>query len=83
MPKKAFVMLSNSFPVRDMSLFGEFDGKEMYVNRGAAGIDGIISTAIGLSLSTEKAGILMIGDIAFLHDTNALLMAKEVTTATW
>lgn len=78
MPKKSFVMLSNSFPVRDMSLFGEFDGKEMYVNRGAAGIDGITSTAIGLSISNEKAGILMIGDIAFLHDTNALLMAKEV-----
>lgn len=78
MPKKSFVMLSNSFPVRDMSLFGEFDGKEMYVNRGAAGIDGITSTAIGLSISNDKAGILMTGDIAFLHDTNALLMAKEV-----
>ncbi|MEX0844292.1 MAG: 2-succinyl-5-enolpyruvyl-6-hydroxy-3-cyclohexene-1-carboxylic-acid synthase [Balneolaceae bacterium] len=76
--KKAFTMLSNAFPVRDMSLFGEFDGKEMYVNRGAAGIDGITSTAIGLSISAEKAGVLFIGDIAFLHDSNALLMAKEV-----
>ena len=72
-------MLSNSFPVRDMSLFGEFDGKEIYVNRGAAGIDGIISTAMGLSIKTGKAGYLMIGDIAFLHDTNALLQAKEVS----
>ena len=61
-----------------MSLFGEFDGKDIHVNRGAAGIDGIISTAIGLSVSTEKPGILMIGDIAFLHDTNGLLLAKEV-----
>ncbi|MFD2532425.1 2-succinyl-5-enolpyruvyl-6-hydroxy-3-cyclohexene-1-carboxylic-acid synthase [Gracilimonas halophila] len=77
-PKKAFTMLSNSFPVRDMSLFGEFDGKEIHVNRGAAGIDGIISTAIGLSVSTERPGTLMIGDIAFLHDTNGLLLAKEV-----
>ncbi|MEX0722948.1 MAG: 2-succinyl-5-enolpyruvyl-6-hydroxy-3-cyclohexene-1-carboxylic-acid synthase [Gracilimonas sp.] len=77
-PKKSFVMLSNSFPVRDMSLFGEFDGKEMYVNRGAAGIDGVISTAVGLSVSCDKPGILMIGDIAFLHDTNGLLLAKEV-----
>ncbi|MDZ7807098.1 MAG: hypothetical protein U5K71_08270 [Gracilimonas sp.] len=65
-------MASNSFPVRDISLFGEFDGKEIFVNRGAAGIDGITSTAIGLSLVQEKPGILFTGDIAFLHDTNGL-----------
>ncbi|MEQ8525788.1 2-succinyl-5-enolpyruvyl-6-hydroxy-3-cyclohexene-1-carboxylic-acid synthase [Gracilimonas sp.] len=78
-PKKAFTMLSNSFPVRDMSLFGEFDGKEIFVNRGAAGIDGITSTALGLSIAAEKPGVLFVGDIAFLHDTNALLMAREVS----
>jgi len=78
LPKKGFCMLSNSFPIRDMSLFGEFDGEEMYVNRGAAGIDGIASTSLGLSLSLNKPGTLFIGDIAFLHDSNALLSAKEV-----
>ncbi|HET8866127.1 MAG TPA: 2-succinyl-5-enolpyruvyl-6-hydroxy-3-cyclohexene-1-carboxylic-acid synthase [Gracilimonas sp.] len=78
LPKRSFTMLSNSFSVRDMSLFGEFDGKEIYVNRGTAGIDGITSTAMGLSLATDKPGILMTGDIAFLHDSNALLMAKEI-----
>ena len=72
-------MLSNSFPVRDMSLFGEFDGKEIYVNRGTAGIDGITSTAIGLSVKTNKSGFLMIGDIAFLHDSNGLLLADQVS----
>ncbi|MBO6586183.1 MAG: 2-succinyl-5-enolpyruvyl-6-hydroxy-3-cyclohexene-1-carboxylic-acid synthase [Gracilimonas sp.] len=77
-PKKAFTMLSNSFPVRDMSLFGEFDGKDIYVNRGAAGIDGITSTALGISLASEKPGVLFVGDIAFLHDTNGLLMAKKI-----
>ncbi|MEX0609909.1 MAG: 2-succinyl-5-enolpyruvyl-6-hydroxy-3-cyclohexene-1-carboxylic-acid synthase [Balneolaceae bacterium] len=76
--KKMFTMLSNSFPVRDLSLFGEFDGKKMYTNRGAAGIDGINSTAIGLSLSLQKPGVLFVGDIAFLHDSNALLSAKLV-----
>lgn len=79
LPKKSFTMLSNSFPVRDMSLFGAFDGKEIYVNRGAAGIDGITSTAIGLSQSLNKPGCLMIGDIAFLHDTNGLLLADQVS----
>ncbi|MBO6524854.1 MAG: 2-succinyl-5-enolpyruvyl-6-hydroxy-3-cyclohexene-1-carboxylic-acid synthase [Balneolaceae bacterium] len=77
-PKKSFTMLSNSFPVRDLSLFGNFDGKEIYVNRGAAGIDGITSTAIGLSKSLKKAGVLFIGDIAFLHDSNALLNAFDL-----
>lgn len=71
-------MLSNSFPVRDLSLFGEFDGKEIYANRGAAGIDGIASTSLGLSLSLNKPGTLFIGDIAFLHDSNALLAANEI-----
>lgn len=78
-PSESFTMLSNSFPARDMALFGEYDGRQMYVNRGAAGIDGIISTTIGLSKSLDKPGILFIGDIAFLHDSNALLNLKEVT----
>jgi 2-succinyl-5-enolpyruvyl-6-hydroxy-3-cyclohexene-1-carboxylate synthase len=78
-PKNSFIMLSNSFPVRDLSLFGDYDGREIYVNRGAAGIDGINSTALGLSLSLDKPGFLFVGDIAFLHDSNALLNLKTVT----
>lgn len=79
LPRKSFSFVSNSFPVRDMSLFGDYDGKEIYANRGAAGIDGIISTAIGLSMSQKKTGVLFIGDIAFLHDSNALLNAKYIS----
>ncbi len=78
LPANSFSMLSNSFPVRDMAMFGEFTGKEMYINRGAAGIDGITSTAIGLSAQLQKPGVLFIGDIAFLHDSNALLSAALV-----
>jgi 2-succinyl-5-enolpyruvyl-6-hydroxy-3-cyclohexene-1-carboxylate synthase len=78
-PKKSFTMLSNSFPVRDLALFSDFSGHEIYVNRGAAGIDGIISTTIGLSTELKKTGILFIGDIAFLHDINALLHSRIIT----
>jgi 2-succinyl-5-enolpyruvyl-6-hydroxy-3-cyclohexene-1-carboxylate synthase len=78
MPKKSFTFLSNSFPVRDLSLFGEFDGREIYVNRGTAGIDGITSTAFGVSMALKKPGFLFTGDIAFLHDSNALLNAKLI-----
>lgn len=78
LPQKSFTMLSNSFPVRDMALFGDYDGKNFFVNRGAAGIDGVISTTVGISQSAGTAGILFIGDLAFLHDVNALLSAKYV-----
>ena len=36
-PSKSYLMLSNSFPIRDMALFGNYDGKHIYVNRGTAG----------------------------------------------
>lgn len=77
-PSKSYLMLSNSFPIRDMALFGNYDGKHIYVNRGTAGIDGILSTTIGISKETGKTGVLFIGDIAFLHDSNALLKLHEV-----
>jgi len=77
-PKKSFTMLSNSFPVRDLALFTDFSGQEIYANRGAAGIDGIMSTTIGISSVLNKTGILFIGDIAFLHDVNALLSSSSI-----
>jgi len=71
------IMLSNSFIPRDMAMFGE--SKEgQFVNRGAAGIDGIISTATGISHSSEKPTCCITGDLAFLHDSNALLSLKKV-----
>ncbi|MEX0928832.1 MAG: 2-succinyl-5-enolpyruvyl-6-hydroxy-3-cyclohexene-1-carboxylic-acid synthase [Balneolales bacterium] len=72
------ITLSNSFPVRDFDAFGLPDRHEQRVfsNRGAAGIDGITSTAIGCGLGNGKQGVLFIGDLAFLHDTNALLQAS-------
>jgi 2-succinyl-5-enolpyruvyl-6-hydroxy-3-cyclohexene-1-carboxylate synthase len=71
------LMLSNSFPVRDMAMFGKSSAPvSIHVNRGAAGIDGISSTALGLNVSAAKNTLCMIGDLAFLHDSNALLSAK-------
>lgn len=76
--QKSFSMLSNSFPVRDMSMFGKYGDQKIFVNRGAAGIDGITSTAMGLSMGMQKPGVLFTGDIAFLHDINALLNAASL-----
>ncbi|MEX0647102.1 MAG: 2-succinyl-5-enolpyruvyl-6-hydroxy-3-cyclohexene-1-carboxylic-acid synthase [Balneolaceae bacterium] len=69
------VMLSNSFPVRDMALFSGSESGQ-FVNRGAAGIDGILSTALGIHFSSEKPTCTVLGDLAFLHDSNALLSMK-------
>ncbi len=80
-PDDWLVMLSNSFPVRDFDLFGyRYAGKgPVIVNRGASGIDGVTSTFLGAIMASGKDGILITGDLAFLHDTNALLSAKNLS----
>ncbi len=64
--------LSNSYPIRDSETFGDFQNKKVYCNRGANGIDGVISTALGNSVSHPEFCTL-IGDIAFLHDATSLV----------
>lgn len=71
------VMISNSLPPRDMALFGKFSTHQ-FVNRGTAGIDGILSTAIGISSSSGAPTCCIMGDLAFLHDSNALLALQNV-----
>lgn len=74
-PDEWFRFVSNSFPVRDRMLAGPPDTPRTFVNRGASGIDGITSTALGIGLAGGRPGILFTGDLAFLHDANALLAA--------
>lgn len=73
------VMLSNSLPVRDAVLFGS-PGGQLFLNRGVAGIDGILSTALGTAVSSGSPTCCMIGDLAFLHDSNALLSIRHLNT---
>lgn len=68
------LFVSNSMPIRDVDNL-LFDCEvEVYANRGANGIDGVISTALGMAV--HKRVTLLIGDLAFYHDMNGLLMAK-------
>ena len=72
-PKPALMTVSSSMPVRDVEWYG---GRTPLVhsNRGANGIDGVISTALGRALgSRDEPSFLLIGDLAFVHDSNALL----------
>ena len=69
------LFVSNSMPVRDMDNYAQsshLNGIPTAINRGVSGIDGIISTTVGFSIGHKKSATLMIGDIAFLHDLNAL-----------
>ena len=80
LPPGAVLVTSSSMPVRDVEWFG-IGRRDVRVlaNRGANGIDGVVSTAIGAALTGAKT-TLLIGDIAFLHDSNGLLglVAREV-----
>ncbi len=74
---------SNSFPIRDYLQFGPEEIVQKHpllVNRGASGIDGVTSTAVGATLSRGKPVVLFTGDLAFLHDTGALnnLMSRDL-----
>ncbi|WP_273853215.1 2-succinyl-5-enolpyruvyl-6-hydroxy-3-cyclohexene-1-carboxylic-acid synthase [Guptibacillus spartinae] len=71
------LFVGNSMPIRDMENFflPENSRPTVMGNRGANGIDGIISTAIGAS-TAYSSSVLVIGDLSFYHDMNGLLLAK-------
>ena len=74
------IVVSSSMPVRDLEWFGGECAARVYSNRGANGIDGVVSTAVGVALATKRTTFLLIGDIAMLHDINGLiaLSARDV-----
>jgi len=74
LPKGTPVFVANSMPVRDLEYFcpANRSGLEVHCNRGANGIDGTLSTALGLAHGNRPA-VLLTGDLALLHDTNGFL----------
>ena len=81
MPQDSNLVLSSSMPVRDVEWFSAPRvGVRVLANRGVNGIDGVVSTAVGVAAESGKFTALLIGDIALLHDTNGLLnlLQREV-----
>jgi 2-succinyl-5-enolpyruvyl-6-hydroxy-3-cyclohexene-1-carboxylate synthase len=70
------LVVSSSMPIRDVERYA-VPRREVRVlaNRGANGIDGVVSTAVGVAVGTQAPTALLIGDVAFLHDSNGLLGA--------
>ncbi|MEF8841296.1 MAG: 2-succinyl-5-enolpyruvyl-6-hydroxy-3-cyclohexene-1-carboxylic-acid synthase [Haloarculaceae archaeon] len=78
-PDPATLFVSNSMPVRDLDRFGRPRDADLAVlgNRGASGIDGIVSTALGAGSGTDDPLVLVTGDLAYYHDSNGLLAVER------
>ena len=74
-PDEGAVVVSSSMPVRDVECFAApRERVRIFSNRGANGIDGVTSTAVGVAMSGVPT-VLLTGDVAFLHDSNGLIGA--------
>ncbi|MCX6169044.1 MAG: 2-succinyl-5-enolpyruvyl-6-hydroxy-3-cyclohexene-1-carboxylic-acid synthase [Ignavibacteriales bacterium] len=82
-PNRSSIMISNSSPIRDIDFFASSNLKQIniFTNRGASGIDGINSTALGIAKTSKKNNYLLIGDLAFYHDLNGLHNAIKYNIA--
>lgn len=77
-PDQTTLYVGNSMAVRDVDSFFMESSKAVSIlcNRGANGIDGVISSAVGAAAAGKRV-TLLIGDLSFFHDMNGLLAAKQ------
>ncbi|HSK54188.1 MAG TPA: 2-succinyl-5-enolpyruvyl-6-hydroxy-3-cyclohexene-1-carboxylic-acid synthase [Jiangellales bacterium] len=75
LPEGASLVVGASQPVRDLHLAaGPRTGVRPYGNRGVSGIDGTVSTAVGVALARPGPAYALMGDLTFLHDANGLVV---------
>jgi 2-succinyl-5-enolpyruvyl-6-hydroxy-3-cyclohexene-1-carboxylate synthase len=83
LPSDATLFVASSMPIRDVELF--FASRELAPhvasNRGANGIDGIVSSAFGAAAVSDGPVVLLIGDVALAHDLGGLLAARRLDLA--
>ncbi len=81
LPPGSLLVAGSSMPARDLRYATPREGVTVLANRGAAGIDGTVSTAIGAALAWQAAGggpaAALVGDLTFLHDSNGLLLGQD------
>jgi 2-succinyl-5-enolpyruvyl-6-hydroxy-3-cyclohexene-1-carboxylate synthase len=71
-PENSIVHLGNSSPVRYALLFEAAQNVRYFSNRGVSGIDGSLSTAVGFASESDKINTVILGDLSFFYDSNAL-----------
>lgn len=78
-PSESILYVGNSMAVRDLDTFFLTTDHPISVlaNRGANGIDGVVSSALGAAAVASQPLTLLIGDLSFYHDLNGLLAAKQ------
>ena len=78
-PEPAILFAGNSMPVRDMDTFMPASERNIRVmgNRGASGIDGVVSTALGAGSGAGVPVVAVVGDLSFFHDITGLLMTRN------
>ncbi|KAA3648058.1 MAG: 2-succinyl-5-enolpyruvyl-6-hydroxy-3-cyclohexene-1-carboxylic-acid synthase [Chloroflexi bacterium] len=78
-PDKATLYVASSLPVRHLDQFVRPNEKKLrvFANRGASGIDGTVSSALGAAAASDGPTVLVSGDLAFYHDMNGLLATKR------
>jgi 2-succinyl-5-enolpyruvyl-6-hydroxy-3-cyclohexene-1-carboxylate synthase len=79
LPDGAVVWVSSSMPIRDVEALFPQSGKGLrfLANRGANGIDGVISSALGAALATGRPTWLLTGELALLHDIGGLMAMRR------
>jgi 2-succinyl-5-enolpyruvyl-6-hydroxy-3-cyclohexene-1-carboxylate synthase len=79
LPEEAVVWVSSSMPIRDVEAFFPQSPKRlrMLANRGANGIDGVVSSALGAAIATGLPTWVLIGELALQHDAGGLIAARR------
>jgi len=79
LPQGTPLFIANSMPVRDVEWFWQPGDRAIrpFFNRGANGIDGTLSTALGIA-HRNQSSVLLTGDLALLHDTNGFLLRPQL-----
>ncbi|MBW4628371.1 MAG: 2-succinyl-5-enolpyruvyl-6-hydroxy-3-cyclohexene-1-carboxylic-acid synthase [Brasilonema octagenarum HA4186-MV1] len=78
LPPRTPFFIANSMPVRDVEFFWKPTHSQVqpFFNRGANGIDGTLSTALGIA-HRQQSSVMLTGDLALLHDTNGFLIRNK------